>query len=388
MASVYKYKNSKYWIAAFRDDQQKRKNRSTKVLNLERHKKQAERIAEEFESVARKQKGALHVKETLSQLLRDSGLSSGEELLSCSVKEYCEKFIEIKASEKGSSTVSSYSVSFRNLCDFLGDRANSPLEGISTLDLKLFRKHLISNYAGKTVSRKLKAVKSMFTEAHADGYNLVNPAHKLDVSNPDANNTGSNTKRPFTIDEIKLLIQNATEEWRSMIYFGLYTGQRLGDLATLRWSNLDLQNRLFRISTNKTGKIIKIPFSETLENHILTLDAPDDPQAYVHPVLGEQYSKKGSNAISNQFGRLLADCGLREPVSHDNKGKGREGRREVKGVGFHNLRVTAITLLHEAGIPQATVQDWVGHESEDVHRLYVKMGDEQSQKASNALPKI
>jgi hypothetical protein len=31
----------------------------------------------------------------------------------------------------------------------------------------------------------------------------------------------------------------ANDEWRSMILFGLYTGQRLGDIATLRWNNLD-----------------------------------------------------------------------------------------------------------------------------------------------------
>lgn len=75
-------------------------------------------------------------------------------------------------------------------------------------------------------------------------------------------------------------------------------------------------------------------------------------------------------------------------MSHKSKGVGREGKRVAVGVGFHNLRVTAITLLHEAGIPQSTVQGWVGHESEDVHRLYIKLGKEASQRASDALPKI
>jgi len=45
-------------------------------------------------------------------------------------------------------------------------------------------------------------------------------------------------------------------------------------------------------------------------------------------------------------------------VSHKSKGIGREDRRIADGVGFHNLIVTAITFLHEAGIPQATVQGW------------------------------
>ena len=32
----------------------------------------------------------------------------------------------------------------------------------------------------------------------------------------------------------------ADDEWRSMILFGLYTGARLSDVASLTWENIDL----------------------------------------------------------------------------------------------------------------------------------------------------
>jgi integrase len=48
----------------------------------------------------------------------------------------------------------------------------------------------------------------------------------------------------------------ASDEWRSMILFGLYSGQRLGDVATLRWNNIDLVRDELRLSTRKTGKTI------------------------------------------------------------------------------------------------------------------------------------
>jgi hypothetical protein len=32
-------------------------------------------------------------------------------------------------------------------------------------------------------------------------------------------------------------------EWRSRVLFGLYTDQRLADLATLRWDNIDLARK-------------------------------------------------------------------------------------------------------------------------------------------------
>jgi integrase len=35
-----------------------------------------------------------------------------------------------------------------------------------------------------------------------------------------------------------------------MVLFGLYSGQRLGDIATLKWNNIDLVHRELRLSVN------------------------------------------------------------------------------------------------------------------------------------------
>jgi integrase len=48
-----------------------------------------------------------------------------------------------------------------------------------------------------------------------------------------------------------------------MILFGLYTGQRLGDIATLRWNNLDVGRGELLLSTRKTGKGNSIHFWES-----------------------------------------------------------------------------------------------------------------------------
>jgi len=56
-------------------------------------------------------------------------------------------------------------------------------------------------------------------------------------------------KRPFTLPELRRVSDLASDEWRSMILFGLYSGQRLGDIATLRWNNIDLAHNELRFST-------------------------------------------------------------------------------------------------------------------------------------------
>ena len=63
-------------------------------------------------------------------------------------------------------------------------------------------------------------------------------------------------------------------------------------------------------------------------------------------------------------------------------------KREGSTLSFHSLRATAVTMLHDAGIPAATVEEWVGHDSAEVHRAYIKIGRESLEKASNALPAI
>ena len=195
-------------------------------------------------------------------------------------------------------------------------------------------------------------------------------------------------KRPFTLDELKLIAGKSKGEWRSMLLFGLYTGQRLGDLATLRWSNVDLLKNEMRLTTRKTNRSVTIPMAEPLLNHVQEMPSSDDPVGYVHPVLAEIYETKGSSGLSNQFSSILSNCGLREPVSHASEKEGRDSKRAETVVSFHSLRATAVTMLHDAGIPAAVVEEWVGHDSSEVHKAYVKIGRESLKKASDALPEL
>ena len=71
----------------------------------------------------------------------------------------------------------------------------------------------------------------------------------------------------------------ADEEWRGMILFGLYTGQRLGDIATLTKQNLDLESKEVRLTTGKTGRRQILPLAGPLLKFVKTLPASDDPAA-------------------------------------------------------------------------------------------------------------
>jgi len=174
-----------------------------------------------------------------------------------------------------------------------------------------------------------------------------------------------------------------------MILFGLYSGQRLGDVATLRWNNIDLVRDELRLSTRKTRKTMILPLAAPLRKHITSLHVADDPSAAIRPKafdLVERQHKTGN--LSNQFADLLAAAGLREKKNHKSTGKGRGSRRDVEPLSFHSLRRTATTILHDAGVPPAVAKTLIGHDSEAMHELYVSVGREALQKAAAALPEI
>ena len=99
-------------------------------------------------------------------------------------------------------------------------------------------------------------------------------------------------------------------------------------------------------------------------------------------------SQKRSGTLSNQFADLLAQAGLRDKASHKSKGKGRDAKRSSNGLGFHALRHTAVSLLKDAGIPEAVVMELVGHDSEAMSAHYTHVGTEALAKAVAALPEI
>jgi integrase len=134
-------------------------------------------------------------------------------------------------------------------------------------------------------------------------------------------------------------------EWRSLVRFGFYTGQRLGDLAALRWSNVDLARGEIRFITAKTGRRMIIPLSEGLRTHIASLPPSDQTDAVIHPRAFAILEAHGnSSMLSRQFGELLASAGLRVSGTHQSTGKTRSSRRNLNALTFHSLRRTATTL--------------------------------------------
>jgi integrase len=186
------------------------------------------------------------------------------------------------------------------------------------------------------------------------------------------------------------LLAVADPQWTSLIKFGLYTGQRLADIALLRWSQIDLERDEIRFVVRKTKKRLTIPIAAPLREHLLSYPKPDRLQAPVHPeacaIVTKQHGRVGT--LSNAFADLLAQAGLRSVRSSESTGRGRSNARTGMDLSFHSLRHTSVSLLKDAGIPDAVVMAMVGHSSAAMSHRYTHVGKEALQRATGSLPEI
>jgi integrase len=381
MASIFRRPElSKYWYAAFRDANGRHRQQATK----ETDKEKALRIAKHFELVSKRTRTVNHIREITENLIKEFyGIEQGK---SATVRQCALDWLALKKAEVSTTTWDARDKSIEKLLAFLGDAAEDDIRFIDRKTITAFRKRVASEVSARTTNFDMQAVKALFKYARQEGFLSSDPTEGVGALRLAAR---EGKRRPFTEDELKGVLAIADPEWQSMIRFGLYTGQRLGDIAGLIWANVDLVRNEVRIETRKTRRALRIPIAAPLRMHVLSLPRVDDSREPVHPRAYESVTsgRKNTARLSKQFVRLLERAGFRDGDGQSAK-ELPGARRRVSELSFHCLRHNAVSLLKEAGVPHAVVQELIGHDSKAVSAQYTHVGDEALQKAVAALPEI
>ena len=357
-----------------------RTQRTTKSTD----RKTAQKLAEIFEEAARNRTTARQAQRIISDIFHQV---TGASLPSATVRSFFSSWLKTKKPETASSTHVFYTAKANRFVNWLQSRADSEISDISTADILAYRSAESERVSPTTVNHEIKLLRMIFEQAKRDGVISENPAAEVRL----VKRTEQSERRPFTLPEVKRLLAAADEEWRSLIIFGLYTGQRLGDLARLTWANVDLQQGEIRLFTRKTGRRQIIPLALPLRRHIESLPTGDDPAQPIHPRAFKSVKKSGKvGTLSRQFYELMAHADLVSAKKHrrtaDNSG--RSGRRATSEISFHALRHTATSLMKNAGISSAIVQDIIGHESAAISASYTHIDDAAKRAALSAMPDV
>ena len=308
MAAVYQRGKKKIWYGVFRDV--KGKQRWVKLLANTEAK--ARKEADHFQRIVNEKRTARKTREILDDLLRQH--FGDEEQQNQTVRAYMTEWLATTKPEVGPATFAGYTKTVDTFLNFLGLRADTDIAEVTRKDLVDFRNTLAPSRAAGTTNRYVRNLRMIFKAAHRDQFVPVNPAEHVDIVKSAGRGLAEAKRVAFTIPELQAVLAVADAEWVSLIKFGLFTGQRLADLATLTWANIDLDQEVIRLTTRKTGKSLTIPIVAPLASHISQLPSSDLPTAPVHPrAFGIIQSQGKAAVLSNQFAELLIDAGLRTP---------------------------------------------------------------------------
>jgi len=255
MACVWKHPQSKYWYARFIDRAGIKRNRSTKVVAKESTRKQAEKIAAEYEDAANRKRTARQVREVIANLHAEI---TGEAVVTVTLREHVTAWLARKEPENAPATMKSYHSAMVRFLESMGSRADVDISAVTSADLVKLRNALAKRVASATVNRHIKVLRMLFKAAEREGLLVDNPAQHVDTVKKQAARA---ERRAFTIDELRAVLAVTDNEWRGMVLFGLYTGQRLSDIASLTWGNIDMAKKEVALVTRKTDRRMVISTS-------------------------------------------------------------------------------------------------------------------------------
>lgn len=278
--SIHRQPGRPFWFCAFtihdaESGESKRVFRSTKT----RDKKQALEVCRVWHKAELKARSgkltADAAREVIARGVADVfSAANAESLDQSTVGSWCEKWLETKSIEAEESTHARYTRIVERFIAFLGAKAKRDLATLQALDFTRFRDQEAKELSRATANLSLKVLRVCFGEAVKQGLLAVNPAVRVKVLKSRGDKSA---RRPFTVAEIKRVLNACGDdtEWRGLILFGLYLGQRLGDLSKLTWRSVNLDGNEIAFTARKTGRRLVLPLVQPVSDYLSTLPASD-----------------------------------------------------------------------------------------------------------------
>ncbi|WP_295874743.1 tyrosine-type recombinase/integrase [uncultured Akkermansia sp.] len=379
---------NKKWVAVMRTPDGREIRRSTKIPVLpvslkpkeslqkaaSQNKTHARLLADELEKLLRGESPDYKLVESLlgSQGLRFFAEQSGT--VSTQMRPYLESWLKSRANRIGAIERDGKAV--KQFLAFLGKQDGMELTRVTTYHARAFMEKELERVASGTVKRYLTSLSCAFNRAVEKKLIFSNPFKGILPSTLEQKD--KQERKAFTMDEVKQLLKIMPDEWPDMIRVCLYTGgQRLGDVAKLTWAQIDLEDGRLRMTTQKSKLSMNKPIIKPLER-VLQRRKEVSISKYVFPIAAMKHSQGGgkSSKLSLEFTNLLEEHGF---ISKSKKQKG--DRRELAEKSFHSLRATAVTVLRLAGVPADLCRFIVGHDSEEIEKVYFRPQDEEVNKA-------
>ena len=240
------------------------------------------------------------------------------------------------------------------------------LDKIRSMHLSSYRdRRLTSGISGNTVRIELALISHLFSIAVTDwGFDgLKNPVKTMRKPK-----IPRGRDRRFKAGEEERLLaccEDHGKRWLKLtIIVAVETAMRRGELVSLRWQDVDLNERMVYLGDTKNGDSRVVPLSKKAVAALRTIKENPDifpwtrpglqplPRTYRSPK--EYVFAVFRDTISNQFLDMCRKCG-------------------IVGLRFHDLRHEATSRLFEKGFKEMEASTITGHKSLAMLKRYTHL---------------
>lgn len=234
-----------------------------------------------------------------------------------------------------------------------------PFSRIGVAELEKIRTNLLTEKrSARTVEYVFSTIRKIWNDARAKEIISQDcPTKKIKLERFD-----NKRARYFThkqADALLTELKNRDESVYQMALTSLHCGLRFGEIAALRWGDIDTQRKIIGIRDSKGGYTRYARMTDELKDVFVKMDqgARED---LIFPTL----NGKRLTDPSKVFGKVIEELGFNTGVTD---------RRQR--LSFHSLRHTYASWLVDRGVGLYDVQKLLGHRSSALTERYSHLSD-------------
>jgi integrase len=264
------------------------------------------------------------------------------------VGEWCKIWLDAQPARQPATLRKIRGVIAKQIAGTFGRR---PLVSVRPSEVQAWAAELSRTQSVATARHALGVLRRVFDYAVRDGAIQRNPAAGIRLSKVQGNDP-----RPLTHDELWRLAEvvDAARD-RLLVLVAGYCGLRWGELAALRWSDVDLQSRTLRVVRAYSEEAPRGELSPVKNHQARTVPVPEIVSAEFADYKARQL--RGELVFPSASGTPLRNRNWRRDVF--------DSAVEALGLRItpHNLRDTAASLAIQEGASVVAVARLLGHES-------------------------
>ncbi|AJI57379.1 phage integrase family protein [Francisella philomiragia] len=233
-----------------------------------------------------------------------------------------------------------------------------PLEQIDAKQVDIFLKKYQQDRgcSNSRINRILVALKGSISRAVEFGYLKENPLSKLKQLKESSQNI-----RYLTNNETEVFFETLEKQpkiLRDVVIVAYYSGMRLGEILSLKWSNIDYhtQQIILDAEDTKTNKGRSIPLHKEIVTVISNIKN-NSRYIFVSEITGEKL-----NTVRSYWDRFIKESGIDK-------------------FRFHDLRHNFCSMLVMKGVPIYTVAQLAGHSDVKTTQRYAHLSPDVKKSA-------